>query len=243
MGYLERAQLVGHDGPRLKSGETIRSTVLIDSIDKFKAIFAAASAPEQRAEFSRTIETMPWGAQFGNFPDAPMTRLLSHIFGDGDLTAADAEFANSLFPLKINAVSGQTVTVSTAIVYGPSGPPTVVNVGTLVFAGGSITAENTVLDAGRGHSANPVDAVASRHLPRRNIGRDAGDRRYGRHRIVDTGPGAYGGKRPAEVTGHLRGLPGWRHRLSGRARRPRRTGHSRCDRVAVPECTNHDRGV
>ena len=105
MSYLERAQLIGHDVSRLKNGETIQSTTLVDTLDKFKAIFAAASTPEQRAEFSRQIWTLPGGAQVGGFPDVAMTRLMSYVFGDGELSAADAAFANKIFPLKITTAT------------------------------------------------------------------------------------------------------------------------------------------
>jgi hypothetical protein len=145
VGYLERAQLMGHDVSRLKAGETIQSMVLVDTLDKFKAIFAAELTAEQRAEYSKKILALPSGVQFGGFREAPMMRLISYVFGDGELTAADAAFAKTLFPLKINAISGATITITTAVVYGPTAIPVTVNAGTLIFAGGSITAENTVL--------------------------------------------------------------------------------------------------
>jgi hypothetical protein len=146
VGYLERAQLIGHDVSRLKNGETIRSTVLVETLDKFKAIFAGSLTPAHRAEFSRKTGASPWAMQFNGMPDATMGRLLNYVFGDGELTPADTNFASKMFPLKIDAVSGQNITISTAEQCGPTAAPVAINADTLTFAtGGSITALNTVL--------------------------------------------------------------------------------------------------
>jgi hypothetical protein len=53
MSYLDRAKLLGHDIERLKRGEVIESTVLVKSIDEFKAIFAGNLSNDQRAAYSR----------------------------------------------------------------------------------------------------------------------------------------------------------------------------------------------
>ena len=79
--------------------------------------------PAQRAEFSKKSATSPWSMQFSGMPDATMTRLMNYVFGNGELTPADAEFAGKMFPLKIDAVSGQNITISTAEQCGPTAAP------------------------------------------------------------------------------------------------------------------------
>jgi hypothetical protein len=142
VGYLERAQIIGHDVSRLQKGETLSSTVQIDSLDKFKALFAGDSTAAQRADFSKQAAALPGGAPFH---DETMARLVDYVYGTGTLSAADAEASKKMFPLKVTAVSASTVTIDTDREYGPSVAPVVINAGTLIFADGSITVMNTVL--------------------------------------------------------------------------------------------------
>ncbi|QPF82756.1 hypothetical protein IC762_23815 [Bradyrhizobium genosp. L] len=145
MDYLERAQIIGHDVTRLKNGETIRSTVLVDSLEKFKAIFAHDLTLDQRGKFSEQIGHLPWTLQFGSLPGASMTRLINNVFGLGSLAMNDVAVATAIFPLRVTAVSGSTVTINTDEVFGPSSAPVAINAGTLIFNGGSITTLNTVI--------------------------------------------------------------------------------------------------
>jgi hypothetical protein len=141
MDYLLRAQALGHDIRKLKKGEIIRSTVSIRSLDEFKSIFANNLTAEQRALHSKQVSGLP----LGDYPGATaMARLGAHIWGDKSLSSADVEFAKSIFPLKVDVVSGSDVTITTDEVIGPAAAPQVVNAGTLTFAGGSITLMNTV---------------------------------------------------------------------------------------------------
>jgi hypothetical protein len=142
MDYLLRAQAIGHDISELKKGKTISSTVMVRSLDEFKAIFANGLTAEHRVAHSQQVSSL----RLGDFPGAAaMARLAEHIWGDRPLSATDTEFAKSIFPLRIDAISGSNITINTNEVIGPSAAPYVVNAGTLTFAGGSITVMNTVL--------------------------------------------------------------------------------------------------
>ena len=142
MNYLLRAQALGHDISELKKGKTIRSTVSVRTIDEFKSIFGGEATAEQRKAYSEQFAA----ARLGDFPGAmAIARLSEYVWGDRQLSPADAEFAESVFPLRIEAVSGQNVTISTDEVIGPGAVPFHVNAGTLTFAGGALTLFNTVL--------------------------------------------------------------------------------------------------
>lgn len=137
--YLERAKLLGHDVEKLKAGETIRSVVTISSLEQFKDLFANGLSVEQRQAFAQNI-----GAMKGPFGSASFMRLMNYVYGEGSLTADDTDFAQKIFPIKVQAVSASTVTIDTDQVIGPSGAPSAINASQLIFDGGSITVQNTV---------------------------------------------------------------------------------------------------
>jgi hypothetical protein len=90
MNYLLRAKALGHDIAELKKGKVIRSTVNVRSIDEFKSIFGGELTADQRTAYSQQFS----GARLGEYPGAAaMSRLSDYVWGDRQLSPADAEFA------------------------------------------------------------------------------------------------------------------------------------------------------
>ncbi|WP_156429638.1 hypothetical protein [Burkholderia sp. TSV86] len=144
MDFLDRAKLLGHDIACLKSGEVISSTVVINSIDDYRLLFGGETSEAARVDFSDALNALSEPITIKEIPRAALTRLTDYVYGNGTLSANDKALAESIFPIKINAVSAENIVISTDLTYGPSASPYMLNAGTLTFSGGAISLLNTV---------------------------------------------------------------------------------------------------
>nr|WP_011264510.1 hypothetical protein [Leptospirillum ferrooxidans]AAX36053.1 ORF289 [Leptospirillum ferrooxidans] len=144
MNFIDRTKLLGHDTSNLKDGETISSTVVVKSIDDFRELFGSDVGDAARADISNALKEQKEPGATRMLPQVGWTRLIDYVYGNGTLSHNDKLLADSIFPIKITAVSANNLTIDTDEPYGPSAPPLLINVGTLTFDGGSISLLNTV---------------------------------------------------------------------------------------------------
>ena len=143
MNFIDRAKLLGHDTTNLKDGETISSTVVVNSIEDFRTLFGSDAGDAARADFSAAMNKQLEPVAIRMIPQAALTRLIDYVYGNGHLSHNDKLLADSIFPIKITAVSAQETTIKDDLTYGPSASPYLLNAGTLTFDGGSISLLNT----------------------------------------------------------------------------------------------------
>ncbi|MCL7928525.1 hypothetical protein [Halomonas llamarensis] len=137
--YLKRAAKLGQDVEALKAGHTLEGTATIHSIEDFKELMSDGLTDDHRQCFS--------GLSSGEAPadDAMIDALADYVYGTKDLSPEAKSHAEKLFPVTVAVTSGESVTIESDQEYGPSGPPKLINAGTLTFDGGSITAVTTSL--------------------------------------------------------------------------------------------------
>lgn len=134
----EKAAVCAVDDP-------VRTPVQVSSLDEYKALFAGDITDEQRDAHSGHLAEVHGAVLTGSGDDGRLARLSNFVYGAGELAPCDKAAAGRIFPVRAVAISVKDMTVTTDIVYGPAGAPVLLNVGMLTFAGGSITALNTVL--------------------------------------------------------------------------------------------------
>jgi|GEM_PF-1527298 len=144
-GYIARAQKLGQSVERLQAGEAVETYVQVNSLAEFKALVAADLSDDQRQRNSQDLARRHAHDLAVDAKTFPLARLIDHVYGTAHLSDTDSQLAKEIFPTKVRVISQADMTVTTNIVYGPSGSPVVLNVGTLTFNGGSITTQNTVL--------------------------------------------------------------------------------------------------
>ena len=155
--YLALVNQFGLDINALKQGQTLKITVMVSSLADFKALFAG-----NLSAHSRTLTHGQLQANAAAFQDDShahlLHRLTSYVYGDHLLSPADQQRAAAYFPLEVDVESAEDVTIDSAVQYGPSGKPVLLNYRKLTFSGnGSITAINTVLSL----NAEIVEIVSS----------------------------------------------------------------------------------
>lgn len=139
MSVLDIAKQLGQDVEALKRGETLHSTILVNSLDEFRELFGGGLTDDQRAAFSKGSE----GVQPDQAPG--ITELVHHTFGSGPLTAVGAGQAEATFPAKVQVMMAQDVLINSDLVVGPNAAPYAVLADTLTFKGGSLTVLATAL--------------------------------------------------------------------------------------------------
>lgn len=149
MNFAARAELIGHDLRALEQGQIVDSTVAVHSIDHFKKIFGSGLSEQQRAVYSST-HTAAFVAKNANDADdadsVAMWRLLDHVYGQGELLPQDVAYAETLFPIKIKAISGKEYVVNKALEFDNKTGPVIINTESLVFDNGSITAFSVLVN-------------------------------------------------------------------------------------------------
>jgi len=128
MNFIDRTKLLGHDTTNLKDGETISSTVVVNSIEDFRTLFGSDADDAARAAFSAAMNEQLEPVAIRMIPQAALTRFIDYVYGNGHLSHNDKLLADSIFPIKITAVSAKTLTITTDEEYGPSAPPYLLNV-------------------------------------------------------------------------------------------------------------------
>jgi hypothetical protein len=144
--YLERARKLGQSEARLQAGEQVRTQVQINSLDEFKTLVAGHLTDDQRRRHSQDLEqrhAVGLSAAGNTFPQA---RFTDYVYGTAALSDQDRQLAETIFPVTLLVVSQADMMITRDILYGPSASPVMLNAGRLTFNGGSITAENTVLN-------------------------------------------------------------------------------------------------
>jgi len=131
------AAAFGLDQAQMADG-AVRQRVQVTSIDQFRDLFSGHVGAEQRDAFSAGAVRDP------ELTDA-MHTLMHHVYGNGELDAAASEHANALFPVSVDLIAGKTHKIDTDEHVGPASAPVVIDVDELVFDGGSLTVETTVL--------------------------------------------------------------------------------------------------
>lgn len=137
MDFWDAAERLGHDQQALEASKTVRSVATINSLDEFKELFAGQIPDDHRQAFDAGAAETDDGSH--------TIAIARSVYGTQKLSADSRAFADMLFPVKVNAVSGTTVTITDDEVQGPSGPPWLINAQELVFDGGSVTAITTAL--------------------------------------------------------------------------------------------------
>jgi len=135
---------MGHDIEALRNGETISSTVTVNSLEEFKLLFANELPQEYRDEFAK-MATSTAAANYQSAAIASVANLTQHVYGNHLLSSEDLNFATQIFPLKVQATSAADLTINSDEQFGPNATPQAINAGTLKFSGGSLTAITTAL--------------------------------------------------------------------------------------------------
>lgn len=143
MKFIERASLLGQDLDRLNNGEIISSLIRIKSIDDFRLLFSDNVSDPERLLFSESLHKLSDPVKIKQIPQATLTRLVDYVHGSGTLSTEDRVFADTIFPIKVEVISGDKIEINTNQKYGPSGAPYLLNAGNLIFNGGSLSFENT----------------------------------------------------------------------------------------------------
>jgi len=133
----EAAKLFGLDPSSAGKGNAAGKTIVVQDIDTFRKLFGGELTDEQRQAFSAAapdIEEHP-----------PMGELIDHVFGAGELTDSAEAYSREVTPTEVTMVAGDTFTIDTDIVQGPSGQPYSIVTDNLVFDGGSLTMLATAL--------------------------------------------------------------------------------------------------
>lgn len=144
MSFTSKAKLLGHESKKLQEGEVVSTTVDVNSLEEYQAIFAQGVTGKQRTDFSNNIKNIAKSAQSAMASMGNSLAILDHAYGNGKLNKEQAQLTANMFPLKITAVSAKEFVVSKDIVIGPGASPYAINAEKLIFKGGSITVINTV---------------------------------------------------------------------------------------------------
>lgn len=138
MDFYERAAKLGHSRSRLDAGETIRSTVTIPTIDALKEFLDEGRSPEGRKTLAEDL--------FGNLEvkdpktdgtaKGILTRVQRFLYGNDPLDEADRRRTQSVFPMKVDAISAANATINTPQNLGTGGTMAYVNYGTLTLESG-----------------------------------------------------------------------------------------------------------
>ncbi|AMW34554.1 hypothetical protein HEQ62_09360 [Haematospirillum jordaniae] len=125
--------------------ESLQTLVQVASLEEYKTLFAGDLTDVQREAHTQHLSCQHGNALDGTDDNGCLARLSNFVYGAGKLAPHDKAFAKKIFPVQASKIAVEDMTVTTDIVYGPAAAPVLLNVGTLTFAGGSITALNTVL--------------------------------------------------------------------------------------------------
>lgn len=139
MNYLERAEKLGQDVEAIKNGKIVTSEINVHSLAEFRAIFAEGRTDAQRDAYQ---QNRPSASDSGIDPN--LVLVMDYVYGHQEKTLEVEEVARLLFPLPILVTSGTTMPIDTDTVIGPQAQPYGINVGTLIFDGGSLTINSTV---------------------------------------------------------------------------------------------------
>ena len=133
--FLQRAQLLGHDPQRLKSGEVVSGPVYVNSLADFKGLFTAHMPQQFRTQHSLHARSKRSDPRLSD-TEHLMHRLSDHVFGNAPLSHEDAAHIADTLPITVHAMSALDHVVDTDEVYGPSAAPVFLNFGTLTFKEG-----------------------------------------------------------------------------------------------------------
>ncbi len=130
----------------VENGRVVRRPVLINTIAEFKELFGNHIPAATRSDYTDKLRKTKPEAFKDNTELHLQTRLAAHVYGDYPLSTGDNRLGVKYFPLKIMIEAAVDQTITTPIVYGPSGSPVTLLYDNLTFTGqGSITTLGTIL--------------------------------------------------------------------------------------------------
>jgi len=142
MNLREVAQSLRIDPSTLENGQVVDTSVAVPDVETFRKLFGGTLSDEQRAAFSAAAPDLEEHPQ--------MKALTHHVFGSGDLDDDARAYARQVLPANVRVMLGDTVTINSDIVQGPSGQPYAIVTDNLVFDGGSLTMQATALTINAG---------------------------------------------------------------------------------------------
>lgn len=143
--FAERVAKFGLGDPALWPGETIDAQITVQDVDHLKDILdSGMSAAERRAHAHAMFDGVTQGS---DSESGLLRRVYEYVYGDSELSDEDRELVRAAFPLEVRVVAAPDKTITTPWVFGPSGSPVVMILGTLTInQGGCIVIGNTVLN-------------------------------------------------------------------------------------------------
>lgn len=141
MSYLTIAKKFNLDVAKLNRGETIQTSIVVDTPEKLKKIL---EIPESVESCALARHTFTLADEDPASYEAGLKHFSAYACG---ATVFDptigAEFYLKRFPMKVNVAAGETVTVSSDTLIGPGAPPCFILCENLIFDGGSYTVRTT----------------------------------------------------------------------------------------------------
>lgn len=136
LNFLERATLLGHDTAALQAGQEQYSEISIPDIDSFKALLHHGDGQAQEASTSIQSQQVLTTATPPSSTDEPMSltqKMQQYVHSNGALSQADRAAMSSLFPMKVMAVSAQSITIDKPTAWGVTSNPILLNYGTVTL--------------------------------------------------------------------------------------------------------------
>ena len=141
MKYQDILDIVG-----LNSHEKqITATVKITSVEDFRVLFSGGLTDTQRTNFAKHIPSTA-GQENKIYNLDFLEQIVSHVYANTELRSAEAQkFVDEAFPIEIDVLTGENVTISSDMLIGPGARPYLINADTLTIDGGSLTVTSTAL--------------------------------------------------------------------------------------------------
>ena len=149
ISFEERAKKFGHDLSALKSGDVIRTTRYVQSIEELRDLLHDGASDQDR---QKRIEDYQQSRsdlmdESNTTMEAVYFRAEAAVFSDKELNHDDQLALEHIFPVEVDLMSADDMTVDYDWVLGTEGQPFSVNLGTLTLEpGGSITAYATAVN-------------------------------------------------------------------------------------------------